>query len=134
MTKPSRKLISIAHSYCVALNRRLAHEIAKAGAGHWEVKAIAPAFFYGDLRPIRFESHPYEVCDSETLSVRFSRYIHFMHYHRRLRAILRQGWDIVHCWEEPYILAGGQIAWYTPKQTPLVFATFQNHTKNYPIP
>ena len=35
------KLVSIAHSYVVALNRRLAHELAKVGEGRWEVTAVA---------------------------------------------------------------------------------------------
>ena len=45
-----RRLLTIAHSYCVALNRRLAHEMARAGGDEWEVVAVAPRFFRGDLR------------------------------------------------------------------------------------
>ena len=43
-------------------------------------------------------------------------------------------WDLVHCWEEPYIVAGGQVAWWTPRATPLVFWTAQNISKRYPPP
>ena len=53
-----RRLLTIAHSYCVALNRRLAHEMARAGGEQWEVTAVAPRFFHGDLRPIPLEPQP----------------------------------------------------------------------------
>ena len=59
-----RRLLSIAHSYVVALNRRLAHAIAKEGE-HWEVTAVAPTFFHGDLRPIRLEHGPAEASSLE---------------------------------------------------------------------
>src|SRR5262249_7659100 len=57
-----------------------------------------------------------------------------MMYGRRLKQILREPWDLVHCWEEPYVLSGGQIAWWTPQRTALVYATFQNISKRYPPP
>ena len=50
-----RRLLTIGHSYCVAVNRRLAHEMAREGGEDWEVTAVAPEFFHGDLRPIRTE-------------------------------------------------------------------------------
>ena len=53
--KRRRRIFSIAHSYCVALNRRLAHEMARAGGPDWEITAVAPAFFHGDLRSIELE-------------------------------------------------------------------------------
>jgi len=40
-----RRLISIAHSYVVGLNRHLAWEIAQAGAPRWEVTVVAPQFY-----------------------------------------------------------------------------------------
>ena len=43
----SRKLLSIAHSYVIALNRRLAHEMALLGRDSWEVTAVAPPFMGG---------------------------------------------------------------------------------------
>jgi phosphatidylinositol alpha-1,6-mannosyltransferase len=57
-----------------------------------------------------------------------------MLYERRLRELLHQGWDLVHCWEEPYILCGGQVAMWTPDGTPMVFWTAQNISKQYPVP
>lgn len=134
MPRQSRKLISIAHSYCVALNRRLAHEMARVGAGRWEVTAVAPQFFHGDLRPVPLEEYPGELCNLEAVPVHFSKHIHVMLYGKRLRDVMRLGWDVVHCWEEPYIFAGGQVAYWTPEHAKLVFATFQNIGKKYPPP
>src|SRR5688572_9287785 len=129
-----RRLISIAHSYCVALNRRLAHEMALAGGDNWEVTAVAPSFFYGDLRPVHLETFPGEASRLKVVPVRFSRRIHAMLYGRQLRAILDDDWDVVHCWEEPFIFAGGQVARWSPGKAALVYATFQNIAKRYPPP
>lgn len=129
-----RRLISIAHSYAVGLNRRLVHEMARVGAGRWEVTAAAPSFMHGDLRPVRLEAIANESCRLESIPAFLTRRIHLMVYGRRLRRILREPWDLVHCWEEPYVLSGGQIAWWTPRRAALVYATFQNIVKRYPPP
>lgn len=97
--------------------------------------AVAPEFFEGDLRPVKLEEYPGELCRLEAVPVRMSRRIHVMLYGRRLREILRAGrWDVVHCWEEPFIFAGGQVALWTPESAALVYATFQNNRKQYPVP
>lgn len=124
--------MTIAHSYCVSLNRRLAHEMARVSGGRWGVTAVAPMFFHGDLRPVALEEMADEQCCLEGVRTYLSRWIHVMAYGWRLREILKRGWDLVHCWEEPYIVAGGQIAWWTPNAVPLVYATFQNIPKQYP--
>jgi len=126
----SRKLLSIGHSYVVALNRRLANEIARIGQGEWEVTAVAPAFMHGDLRPMQLEADLKEICRLEAVPVYLSQRIHIMSYGWQLKQILQQGWDLVHCWEEPYILAGGQIAWWMPHSTPLVDRTAQSHSSD----
>ena len=132
-----RRLITIGHSYCVALNRRLAHEMARVGGGGWEVTAVAPAYFHGDLRPVPLEPDPTgsEPCRLEAVPLRGSKRPHVMLYGRRLRTLLRErAWDVVHAWEEPYIPAGGQIAWWAPRGSAYVFYTFQNIPKRYPPP
>jgi glycosyltransferase involved in cell wall biosynthesis len=130
-----RRLLTVAHSYVVALNRRLAHEMARAGAGRWEVTAVAPRFVHGDLRPIELEPHPDDrLLRLERLGLAFSKRIHLAVYGLRLRRLLAEGWDLVHCWEEPYVLAGAQVALLTPRGTPLVFWTAQNIAKVYPPP
>ncbi|MEA5581247.1 glycosyltransferase family 4 protein [Nodularia harveyana UHCC-0300] len=130
----TRKLLSIGHSYVVSLNRRLVNEIARLGQDEWEVTSVAPTYMRGDLRPIELETDPQEICRLEGVPVHNSDRIHIMTYGWRLREIMQQSWDLVHCWEEPYIFAGGQVAWWTTDKTPLVYSTFQNKTKQYPIP
>src|SRR5262249_43727450 len=131
-----KTLLSIGHSYVVASNRRLAHEMARVGKNAWEVTAVAPTFFHGqnDLRPLSLETLPAEPCPLEPVPAYLTPCIHLFLYGTRLRSLLAQGWDLVHCWEEPYILVGGQVAWWTPRGTPLVFRTAQSLPKRYPPP
>jgi len=42
--------------------------------------------------------------------------------------------DLVHSWEEPYVLAGLEVALLTPRRVPVVFCTAQNLSKRYPPP
>lgn len=130
MSRP-RKLVSVGHSYVVTLNRRLMNEIARIGQGQWEVTAVAPSFVHGDLRPLHLEPDASELCHVEGVPVYLSKRVHVMTYGWRLREILQSGWDLVHSWEEPFILPGAQIAWWTPSQTPIVYFSFQNNSKNY---
>ena len=37
-------------------------------------------------------------------------------------------------WAEPYIVACGQVAWWTPRKIPFVFWTAQNISKSYAPP
>ena len=130
-----RRLVSIAHSYVVGMNRRLAHELAREGAGRWEVTAVAPSTFQADRRTLRLNLADDEPCPVEGVPVHFSRSIHLMLYGRRLRTLLHNlPADLVHCWEEPYILAGGQVARWTPKSSALVYYLCQNIPKHYPPP
>lgn len=130
----TRKLLSIGHSYVVSLNRRLVNEIARLGQGEWEVTTVAPAFIQGDLRPMHLETDAHEICRLEAVSAYHSKFIHIMTYDRRLREIMQKEWDLVHCWEEPYIFSGGQVAWWLSEGTPLVYRTAQSKFKRYPLP
>jgi glycosyltransferase involved in cell wall biosynthesis len=128
-----KRLLTIGHSYVVAANRELAHQMALAGAGEWEVTAVAPARYRGDLRAIAAEPIEGEASTLETLPVRLDAVPHLMWY-EKVRPLLARGWDVVHCWEEPYVFAGAQIARATPAPAKLVVATFQNLAKDYPWP
>lgn len=128
-----RRLITIGHSYVVAENRRLAHEMALAGRGKWTVTAVAPESFRGDLRRIDLEPIEGEADSLVPLRVKWDRSAHLMRY-RRLRSVLAQGADVVHCWEEPYVAAGAQVAMLKRRRSRLVYASFQNLTKMYPPP
>lgn len=129
----ARRLLTISHSYVVALNRRLAHEMARQGSGDWSVTAAAPERYHGDLRPITFEPFDGEACDTVQLPVCLDRHPHVMSY-RGLRALLADDWDVVHCWEEPYVVAALQAVRGVRPRARLVVSTFQNIAKRYPWP
>src|SRR5262245_66083689 len=114
-----RRLLTIGHSYCVGLNRRLAHELA--ATGDWDVTAVAPARFRGDFGWHVAEAQPGERCAVAAVPAHFTRPVHLMFYGRPLGQLLRQPWDLVHCWEEPYVAAAAQVAARTPARIPLVF-------------
>ncbi|WP_394821322.1 glycosyltransferase family 4 protein [Pendulispora albinea] len=134
--KRKRRLLTLGHSYGVGVNRRLAHEMARAGEGEWDVTTAAPTFFHGanDLRPVRLELGPGEEGSVLPLGTLFTRRVHVFLYEPKLRSVLTKDWDFIHCWEEPYIFAGWQVATLAPKRTPLVFHTCQNLSKHYPPP
>jgi glycosyltransferase involved in cell wall biosynthesis len=128
------RLVTISHSYVVANNRRLAHEMAVQGRGRWEVTAIAPARLAGDLRTVALEPIDGEACTTHGLRVRLGRIPHLRRYERQLRMLLAAPWDVVHIWEEPYVAACAQAASAAPKDARVVPATFQNIVKTYPPP
>ena len=132
MRKP-RRLLTIGHSYVVAANRRLAHELAVQSRDSWEVTAVAPARYRGDLGRMAVQPLAGDASRLETLDVHFDRLPHLMWY-GDLERVLDGSWDVVHAWEEPYILAGAQIARRTPRDARLVIASFQNLVKQYPWP
>lgn len=134
-TRRPRRLLTLGHSYAVTANRRLAHEMARAGGGAWQVTAAAPRYYHGgDLRPVRLDAAADEPCRVEPLDAYLTRRVHVFVYGWRLRALLAAEWDVVHCWEEPYILAGGQVAGWTPRHAALVYRTAQSIDKRYPPP
>jgi glycosyltransferase involved in cell wall biosynthesis len=128
-----RRLLTIGHSYVVAANRRLAHEIALQGGGAWDVTVLAPSRYRADLGPLVVQTLAGEASRLEPLDVRLDRVPHLMWY-AGLGPVLDGPWDLVHCWEEPYILAGAQVARRTPRRTRFVIASFQNIGKRYPWP
>lgn len=130
-----KRLLTIGHSYVVSANRRLAHEMALAGAGRWEVTCAAPVRYPGDLGPVTLEPFPGEACRLVPLPVRGARVPQLMHYGRGLGALLSgEPWDAIHCWQEPFVLAAAQVARLAPRRAALAFATFQNLAKRYPPP
>ncbi len=129
---PRRRLLTIGHSYVVGLNRRLAHELAKTG--QWDVTTVAPARFHGDFGWHVAAPMPEERDTLMPVPVHFSGKMHLMLYGKRLKELLQQPWDLVHCWEEPYVVSAAQVAALTPARVPLVVATFQNIEKRYPPP
>jgi glycosyltransferase involved in cell wall biosynthesis len=130
----TKKILSIGHSYVVGLNRRLVNEIARIGDGKWEVHAITPSRLNNDFRHFEYRSEPTDICKMSALPVYLDKPIHTMFYNWRIADILHGSWDIIHCWEEPYILSGAQIAYLSPKTAKLVYYSPQNIEKQYPLP
>ena len=129
------KILMLGHSYVVGLNRRLCRELAIAGGDRVDVTVAAPAFFQGDLGPIRLDQGADEPYRLEPIATRLSKVAHVFTYSRKLGSLLRgQAWDVVHAWEEPYILASAQIAWHARRDAKLIYSSFQNLAKTYPPP
>jgi hypothetical protein len=136
VTRPLR-LLSIGHSYVVGANRRLAHAIQQVAGDRWEVEIAAPAYFHGgnDLRPVAIAPIPNEPCPVTAIPAYFTRKVHLFAYNwGQLRNVLCRKWDVIHAWEEPYILAGAELAACAPRSSKYVFRTAQSLNKRYPPP
>ena len=128
------RLLTISHSYVVANNRRLAHEMAVQGRGRWEVTALAPARLVGDLREVALEPIAGEACTTE----RAARPARPHPAPAALRAAAaRAARRPVGCRAHlggavrRRVRAGRAAA---PKAARVVPATFQNIVKSYPPP
>jgi glycosyltransferase involved in cell wall biosynthesis len=128
-----RRLLTVGHSYVIGLNRRIAHEMARAGSG-WDVTCVAPRSYRADLRHEHFVALADEPCRSLSVPAYATRFVHVFSYSSELKSLLRAGWDAVYAWEEPYVLAGFEIARWTPESTIFTFLTLQNIRKSYPPP
>ena len=131
---PRKRLLTIGHSYVVRRNRELAHALARAGGDDWEVNAVAPLHFPGDFGALQLNVANESGLRVHGVDVKLAHRIHLMRYHKALKKLLQQHWDVVHCWEEPFIVAGAQVARWTQPSARLVYATFQNISKRYPPP
>ncbi|QDT15492.1 glycosyltransferase family 4 protein [Alienimonas californiensis] len=135
---PNRPLrvLTAGHSYVTAANRAIAREVARDPA--FEVTVAAPAVYHGDFRR--------EVCEPEQagsplriepIPARWTRRVHVFRYNARVlrRLTAGGGFDAVHAWEEPYILAGYQIAKAAAAAgVPYGFRSAQSLNKTYPPP
>ena len=128
------RLLTVGHSYCVGVNRRLAHELAREGPTGCEVVVVAPRRIRGDLGPIALAVEPGEPARVEGVGTWPPSPPQLMMYGPRLRSIIRERWDLVHCWEEPFTLAAGQVARWARPGVPLVYWTAQSLPKRYPPP
>jgi len=132
----TQKLLTVGHSYVVSLNRRLAHEMAVAGQGKWDVTCVAPEYFHGgkDLAPLTLDPSPNDAYAFEGVPAYLTSRVHVFSYGRKLRSLLEQRWDLVHAWEEPYVLAGWEISRWIQTGSKLVYRTAQSNPKRYPPP
>jgi glycosyltransferase involved in cell wall biosynthesis len=134
MKKPV-KVLSIGHSYVVAMNRSILREIAEDP--DFDVTVAAPKLFKGSLRTIAAEPEPEgSKLKLETIDAYFTNKMHIFTYdHFQLKKLFLQKFDLVHAWEEPYIFSGFQVARMAYKtKTPYAFRTAQSLVKSYIYP
>ncbi|MGL6073940.1 MAG: glycosyltransferase family 4 protein [Fimbriiglobus sp.] len=124
------------HSYTTGANRALPRAMSQISQGRWEVECLTPNYFAarGDLRSVTFAQETEDQLPVHAIRAYNTWEVHSFTYGLKLRGILKQDWDLVHAWEEPYVFAGAQIAHWTPSSTRLVFRTAQSLNKSYPPP
>ncbi|HVE86868.1 MAG TPA: glycosyltransferase family 4 protein [Myxococcales bacterium] len=129
------RVLTIGHSYVVRLNRSVAAALARRPGV--EVTLAAPSSFHGDQGVIALERGEGEPYALEPVRSRLSRQIHVFSYAPAdLEKLIRPGrFDVVHAWEEPYIVAGWQIGRAAARAgIPFCFRTAQSLVKRYPPP
>lgn len=134
-----KRLLTVGHSYVLRSNRRLAEAIQEAANGAWRVTVAAPHYYegnprFGDLKPETLDVGADESVDVVGIPVAFTNRVHFALYGASLRRLMASGFDAIHCWEEPFILAGAQMAEWAPRNALLTYFSFQNINKAYPPP
>jgi glycosyltransferase involved in cell wall biosynthesis len=97
------------------------------------VQVAGPAYYHGnDLRPVTFAPLPGELCPASAIPAYLTRFVHVFFYGwKSLRRVVRGDWDVIHAWEEPYILAGAELAAAAPRRSRFVFRTAQSLNKRY---
>jgi len=135
-TSAPLRLLAVGHSYVLATNRAILRELARDES--FDISVAAPAYFHGDLRPLTLEPEPAgSRLTIIPLRAYLTRSVHVFAYHPAdLRRVVSNGdYDVVHAWEEPYILGGYQIA-SALRGSParFCFRTAQNNVKRYPPP
>lgn len=108
--------------------------MAKVAGDAWEVVCAAPKRYRADHGWVSFEPLPSEPCRALGVSAYFAQSPHLFSYGPDLRALMRERWDAVYAWEEPYIVSGAQLAAWTPRGAAFSFLTFQNIRKRFPPP
>jgi phosphatidylinositol alpha-1,6-mannosyltransferase len=108
--------------------------MALVGAGEWDVTCVAPERYRADHGWADFRELPAEPCRALGVRAFGTRSPHLFAYGPALRELLAESWDVVFAWEEPYVVAGAQIASWTRKSSTFTFLTFQNIRKRYPPP
>jgi glycosyltransferase involved in cell wall biosynthesis len=128
------RVLTIGHSYVVALNRAVMARVAADPL--IELTLAAPRSFHGDLRALDLEPDTHQrAYRLISLPTTFSRQIHTFFY-GGLRHLIQPGaFDLVHFWEEPYVLAGWQVARAATRAgAPFVFRSAQSLPKPYMRP
>jgi glycosyltransferase involved in cell wall biosynthesis len=100
-----------------------------------ELTVAAPRYFRGDLRPLTLERSPADAYRLVGLEARFTQFIHVFYYKGLTKLAAPGAFDLVHSWEEPYVLAGYQVARAARAAgARYFFRTAQSLPKPYPPP
>ena len=129
------RVLTIGHSYVVALNQAVPAAIAKDP--DVDITVAAPSFHYGDLRRLKLERTTHPDYAIVPLDAKFTRWNQLSWYDNgALRKLVRSGdFDVVHAWEEPYCVAGYQIAQAVRKTSArFMFRTAKSLVTSYPWP
>jgi phosphatidyl-myo-inositol dimannoside synthase len=130
------RVLSIGHSYVIALNRATMRQLAIAP--QFEVTLVAPRDLDGDLRRVRLDPEPPgSPLEVVGIDATFTRYPSLLEYDSRQlrRVIAGRNFDIVHAWVEPSALSARQIVnAIDSTKTRFCFWTFQNIAADYPPP
>ena len=118
------------------LNRSTVRHIAKDPT--FDITVAAPRVFRDELRTIEIEPEPE---DSQIQLVPIDAYLtrkiqFFAYSPSQIQTLLDDGgFDVVHIWEEPYVVAGFQLSREVHRRRiPFCFRTAQNIIKHYPYP
>lgn len=128
------RVASVGHSYVVGVNRAVMAQVARRPG--IELTVVAPNFFHGDLRPVHLEPAPGdEGFTLKGLNTKLSSKIHVFYYEKLSSVFRPRLYDVVHAWEEPYIVAGFQVARAAKKAgARYMFRTAQSIPKKYQPP
>ncbi len=129
----------IGHPYTLQELRRLPNEIAIAANDRFEVTVVGPAFYhgsprFGDLEPAHLVVEPGETARIAGMPMFVTSNVHLAFWGDAVRRLMRERFDVVHCWDEPFNFSCTQVARLAPRDAAFSFYSFQNIDKRYPIP
>jgi phosphatidyl-myo-inositol dimannoside synthase len=135
-TRTPIKVLSIGHSYAIALNRAILRELARDRS--FAITVGAPRVLDGDLRRTACEPEPARSrLRMVALDATFTGYVNLLGYDavQLARLIESDAFDIVFAWVEPWTLAARQIVDALGRRAVrFCFWTFQNLPRKYPRP
>ena len=135
MTPPIR-VLTIGHSYTIAVNRAIVRRLAQRG--DFDIVVAAPKLLYGDLRRVTIEPET-EISPLRLvgLDVTFDRFPQLLLYDEvQLKGLIgRGGFDVIYIWAEPWTSSAHQIVSALGRRRARVaFWTFENISRQLPSP
>ena len=135
VTRPIR-VLTIGHSYTIAVNRAIVRSLAQSD--EFDIVVGAPSVLHGDLRRVTIEPEPvHSHLRLVGLDVTFDRFPQLLRYDEvQLKRLIGRGsFDIVHMWAEPWTSSAHQIVCAIGRRRARVaFWTFENISRDLPSP